>query len=250
MSALPRAIIEAAARGLRLFPVKAGGKLPLIAEWPDKASSDPDVLGACAREYPHCNWGVATGQPSGVFVIDVDGEEGRASMADLDQQGFTLPATLTVTTGRADGGEHRYYRMPQGIDVRNDQSGRIGPHIDVRGTGGFVVCPPSTHASGKQYRFTDPNTAIADSPRWVIERLTVRPAMHGVQTQQAETGTPIGKGNRTNRLVSLAGTLHKRGMTIEAIEAALVAENSVTCDPPLPEAKVRAIAHDVPIRYC
>jgi hypothetical protein len=33
--------------------------------------------------------------------------------------------------------------MPSGIDIRNDQSGKIGPHIDVRGTGGFVVCPPS-----------------------------------------------------------------------------------------------------------
>jgi hypothetical protein len=231
--------------------VKAGGKLALIAEWPDKASSDPDVLGACAGEYPHCNWGVATGQPSGVFVIDVDGEEGRASMADLERQGFTLPATLTVTTGRADGGEHRYYRMPQGIDVRNDQSGRIGPHIDVRGTGGFVVCPPSTHASGKQYRFTDPDTAIAEAPRWVIERLTVRSAASGTRqvVDSEASSTLIGQGNRTNRMVSLAGTLHKRGMTIEAIEAALVAENLATCDPPLPEAKVRAIAHDVPKRY-
>ncbi len=243
MSALPRAIIEAAARGLRVFPVKAGGKLPLIAEWPDRASSDPDVLGACAREYPHCNWGVAIGQPSGVFVIDIDGEEGRASMVDLERQGFTLPATLTVTTGRADGGEHCYYRMPQGIDVRNDQSGRIAPHVDVRGTGGFVVCPPSTHASGKQYRFTDRNAAIADAPVWVIERLTVR------QPKAAVAGDGvIGPGSRTPLLASLAGKMHSQGIPAAGIEAALKGLNA-TFTPPHPPEKVLNIVAGITRRH-
>ena len=31
--------------------------------------------------------------------------------------------------------------------------------------------------------------------------------------------------------------------------SSLVAENAATCDPPLPEDKVRAIAHDIPERY-
>ena len=42
--------------------------------------------------------------------------------------------------------------------------------------------------------------------------------------------------------------MHKRGMTPEAIEAALLKENA-RFDPPLPEGKVRAIAHDIPARY-
>jgi len=136
-------------------------------------------------EYPQCNWGMATGEPSGVFVVDVDGEAGRASLADLERQGLTLPATLTVTTGRADGGTHFYFRMPSGVDVHNDQSGKIGPHIDVRGTGGFVVCPPSVHASGKVYRFVDSSAAIADAPGWLIERLTMRQAMPTTGHRQA-----------------------------------------------------------------
>jgi putative DNA primase/helicase len=43
--------------------------------------------------------------------------------------------------------------------------------------------------------------------------------------------------------------MHKRGITPEAIEAALLAENAAKCNPPLPEAKVRAIARDIPKRY-
>ncbi|MDR3752859.1 MAG: phage/plasmid primase, P4 family [Terracidiphilus sp.] len=247
MSTLPAVIIDAAGRGWRMFPVKTRGKLPLIAEWPARASSDPAVLEAWAQEYPGCNWGVATGQPSAVFVVDVDGEAGRASVAELERQGLTFPATLTVTTGRADGGEHRYFRMPSGVDVHNDQSGRIGSHIDVRGTGGFVVCPPSVHASGKEYRFIDPDTPIADAPAWVIERLTARLPMPTATAQVSQDA--VTKGGRTNRLVSLAGTLHKRGMAVEAIEAALIAENVAKCSPPLPETKVRSIARDIPQRY-
>ena len=246
MSTLPNAIIGAAERGWRLFPVKATGKLPMIAEWPARASSDPAVLEAWAVEHPRCNWGLATGQPSGVFVVDVDGEAGRASVAALEAQGLSLPATLTVTTGRADGGEHRYFRMPTGVDVHNDQSGKIGSHVDVRGTGGFVVCPPSVHATGKQYRFVDPDGAIAAAPGWLVERLTVRLP---IATDAPVSPQGLAKGSRTNTLVSLAGTMHKRGMSQEAIEAALLAENATKCSPPLSEAKVRAIARDIPARY-
>lgn len=247
MSTLPHAVIEAARRGGRLFPVKAHGKLPLIADWPSKASSESAVLEAWAREYPGCNWGMTTGQPSGVFVIDVDGASGRAAVAELGRQGLPFPATLTVTTGRADGGEHRYFRMPSGVDIHNDQSGRIGPHIDVRGTGGFVVCPPSIHPSGAGYRFVDPSAAIADAPEWVIARLTAR-QITPTSTAQAGPQT-VAAGSRTNALVSLAGTMQRRGMSPEAIEAALLAENAAKCSPPLPEAKVRSIARDIPARY-
>jgi hypothetical protein len=58
-----------------------------------------------------------------------------------------------------------------------------------------------------------------------------------------------GKNSSRKTLVSLAGTMNKRGMTLEAIEAALLAENAAKCAPPLPEAKVRKIAADVVKRY-
>jgi hypothetical protein len=244
---LPPEIAASAGRGWRLFPVEARGKLPLLKGWPEAATSDIAQLEAWEAQFPGLNWGLATGTASGLTVIDVDGGEGRASLADLEGQGLTLPATLTVTTGRMDGGEHRYYRLPSGVDIRNDQSGKIGSHIDVRGTGGLVVCPPSIHASGKQYRFIDSSVPVADLPDWVIERLTVRPPMPTATAQASPQA--VGKGSRTNMLVSLAGTMQKRGMSVEAIEAALLAENMAKCSPPLPETKVRSIATDIPKRY-
>jgi putative DNA primase/helicase len=210
-----------------MFPVKSRDKLPLIRGWTDRASNQLAILEAWQREYPSCNWWLATGRPSNVFVLDVDGEEGRASVANLERQGFVLAATRTATAGRADGGEHRYYRMPQGIDVHNDQSGTIGSHIDVRGTHGFVVCPPSTHASGKQYRFIDVDAPIVDAPTWVIERLNSRHAVPGARTRQADAEV-IGRGWRTPLFVSLAGKLRSQGIPAAGIEAALNGLNSTS----------------------
>jgi hypothetical protein len=243
---LPPEIVTAAGRGWHILPVQAFGKLPLVKGWPKEATSDIAQLEAWQHQYPACNWGLATGTASGLVVIDVDGAEGRASLADLERQGFSLPATLTVNTGRTDGGEHRYYRPPSGDEIRNDQSGKIGAHIDVRGTGGFVVCPPSVHASGKQYRFIDPSVPVANLPGWVIVRLTVCSPIPTATAQASPQA--VGKGGRTNRLVSLAGTLRKRGAAPATIEAALLAENA-TFAPPLPEAKVRTIAADIMKRY-
>ena len=42
-----------------------------------------------------------TGAESGIFVLDVDGEEGAASLSQLLAEfGWESPETLTVTTGR------------------------------------------------------------------------------------------------------------------------------------------------------
>src|SRR6202040_4305881 len=50
------------------------------------------------------------------------------------------------------------------------------------------------------------------------------------------------EGQRNNNLTSLAGTMRRRGMSREAIEAALLEENRRRCVQPLLEAEVRRIA--------
>lgn len=55
----------------------------------------------------------------------------------------------------------------------------------------------------------------------------------------------IPAGQRNATLTSLAGTMRRRGMGESAIVAALRAENATRCQPPLPEAEIRRIAHSV-----
>ena len=71
------------------------------------------------------------------------------------------------------------------------------------------------------------------------------------KTTTGGTGIPdvdagkIMEGRRNATLASLGGTMRKRGMTPEAIEAALIAENVARCTPPLDEGEVKAIAGSV-----
>jgi hypothetical protein len=62
-------------------------------------------------QWPDASIGLATGQSSGVVVLDIDGAEGEATLKALEEQYGPLPETLSVTTGR---GRHLYFEVPRG----------------------------------------------------------------------------------------------------------------------------------------
>jgi hypothetical protein len=139
--------------------------------WKD-ATLDPAVIRTWWQRWPDANIGIATGEPSGVFVLDIDGPIGRGSLAELEVRNGPLPPTRTVATGREDGGEHRWFRMPENHDIRNSTS-KVGKKLDVRGTGGYVVAPPSLHASGARYQLVDDRRPV-EAPAWVVELATAK----------------------------------------------------------------------------
>ena len=109
-----QAIERLAQRGWRLLPCAVRGKAALLKRWPTSASFDFAAIQEWAARNPECNWGVATGPYSGVFVLDLDGEAGKASLAELEARHGPLPVTLISLTGRDDGGEHRWFNYPTG----------------------------------------------------------------------------------------------------------------------------------------
>lgn len=143
------------------------GKHPRVPRGLHEATRALYVIDAWWERWPGAGVGVATGEGSGVFVLDVDGAEGAASLAELPR----LPETVEASTGR---GHHIYFRMPQ-ADVRNS-AGRVGEGLDVRGTGGYVIGPPSRHVSGRRYEWRrDPfEHDLADAPQWLVD-LVLKP---------------------------------------------------------------------------
>jgi putative DNA primase/helicase len=125
--------------------------------------------------------------------------------------------------------------------VKNS-TGELGPGLDIKGEGGSIVVAPSLHAGGKRYRWKS-SAPIADAPKWFLRLLreTQRPRANG----RAAIGTAIPQGQRNDTLTSLAGTMRRRGMGVEEIEAALLVTNNKRCDPPLAEDGVRKIASSV-----
>ena len=70
---------------------------------------------------------------------------------------------MTSVTNR---GYHLFFKMPEdGSDIRNS-AGKVAKGIDVRGTGGYVVLPPSPHPEGEAYRWQDGRGPNDDLPSW------------------------------------------------------------------------------------
>jgi Bifunctional DNA primase/polymerase, N-terminal/AAA domain/Primase C terminal 1 (PriCT-1) len=229
-------IVAAASRGWRLHPIRARDKVPLVKNWPNAATTDIAQLEEWTTRFPACNWGVATGPASGVFIMDVDGNPGRASLKAYQQQGFELPDTLTVVTGN---GRHLYFQWAPGASIRNS-AGQLAAGLDIRVDRGCAVIPPSIHSNGRQYSYLDANAPIAEAPAWLIAKLTGSLPVAKVVTLQPARAIPEGKRNST--LTSLAGAMRRKGISPAAIEAAMLAENQQRCNPPLPEDEVRGIA--------
>ncbi|AVT41789.1 DNA primase [Plantactinospora sp. BB1] len=163
-----------AARGWHVFPLRPDDKRPAVRDWESRATTDPDRIERCWTAGPY-GIGIACG-PSRLVVVDLDvpktpgGPNGAEVFGALcEPHGPDAWETYTVQTGR--GGLHLYYRHPDGPELRNT-AGTLGPAIDTRAHGGYVVAAGSTVA-GRPY-LVDGDTDPAPLPGWLADLL--RPA--------------------------------------------------------------------------
>ena len=169
---LVSAAFRLALRGLHVFPLASGTKVPVKGTHGCRsATRDLDVVRAWWQRWPDANVGIATGPASGVWVLDVDVDDlvdGRASLAELEARHGSWPATIQSTT--PSGGCHYYWRWDDSVhEIRNSAS-RVGPGLDVRGEGGSIVLPPSVLADGRGYRWIrNGMRTFADAPAWLVK---------------------------------------------------------------------------------
>jgi hypothetical protein len=148
--------------------------------------------------------GILTGSASGnIFVLDVDvgpGKDGDDSLRALQLAHDDLPETAEVKTGG--GGLHLYFRAPPGVAVVRNSASKLGPGLDIRGEGGFVVAPPSVHASGQPYVWSWTNTlaeGIADAPAWLLDLVRAEPVIGATPRDRVASSpppaSPVGAGS-------------------------------------------------------
>lgn len=128
-------------------------------------------------------YGIKTGaRPRGsdLVVVDLDGEQAVDAWNELG----AAEETYTVSTGR---GLHLYFKHP-GFFVGNSKSA-LGPKIDIRGDGGFVVGPGSPHILGNEYSIAQ-DIAPAPLPAWLLEWLRKRPVKAEVQPHPEDVTGP------------------------------------------------------------
>jgi Bifunctional DNA primase/polymerase, N-terminal len=141
------------------------GKHPRIGGGFTNAATTAGEIEQWWRRWPNANIGIRTGAASGIVVIDIDTRHGgMRSLTELMRRHDPLPAdTPRVRTGS--GGWHLFFRHP-GSPVPNS-AGRLGPGVDVRGDGGYVIAPPSRHVSGRAYRWEIGPDRLGDLPGWL-----------------------------------------------------------------------------------
>jgi len=187
--------IAYARAGLEVLPLVPGGKLPhrLAQHAKDSASSDVEQVRDWWAQAPTANIGLRPG--SGIVVVDVDPRDGGASnLAALVRKHGHLSPTWTAWTGG--GGLHAWYRAP------GPYRGRLAHGVDLKSRSGYVVAPPSLHASGRRYAWAN-ELPIALAPRWLAE-LAVQPAR--TLPSPVQTGMSSGAANDgLVRLVAEAG---------------------------------------------
>lgn len=170
--------LEYAARGWYVFPLHSiengactcgkancsdAGKHPRTSRGVRDATIDPKKIAEWwGTNAPPSNIGIATGEDSNITVIDVDVGEGKYGAETWAQATKEKgePDTLIAQTGG--GGMHVFFQYNSALKTATNV---LGPDVDCRNDGGYIIAPPSLHRSGATYEWlNDPRKRIAALP--------------------------------------------------------------------------------------
>lgn len=185
------------------------------------------------KRWPNANIGIATG--GSLTVIDVDGEEGRKSIASLIP-GDWEKCTLTSASGN--DGLHLYFKntgepLPNAV--------KFASGLDIRDSGGYVVAPPSLHRNGSRYSWKSKNTMVIlpESIRKNVREARKPP----VGEEDWEKSLHVSE--RETHLTRLAGKMISQKIPPDEVESLLYAWNLRHCHPPHDERMIKKIVASI-----
>lgn len=225
------------------------GKHPRTQNGVKCGSKDSCVILKWWQKWPDANIGIATGEASGFYALDVDPRHcGESSLSELEGKYGKLPATVEAITGS--NGRHILFEYPKAMRISNKVG--IRPGLDIRGEGGYIVVAPSVHMSGKLYAWEQSSrpgeVAIADAPEWLLNIFKTNEPKSISQTtnkwhELVREG--VGEGQRNATIASFAGHLMRNFVNPYVVLELLVAWNATKCIPPLTTAEILAIVESI-----
>lgn len=174
-------------------------------------------------KWPDANIGIATGEVSGITVLDVDIKDrvdGREVIKRLEDFYGLLPIAPFQTSGS--GGWHYFFQyeplVKTGVEVL--------PGIDIRNKGSYIIAAPSLHETRVNYRW-DKSRHIANimpqrMPKWLLDILSKNVSQTSSKTDMNNDKwgrliKGINEGGRNDAATSLAGHLFYKKVDLSII---------------------------------
>jgi len=247
------AALSYAKRGWYVFPCVPGEKKPLTAHGFKDATRDPTAIKGWWAATPLANIGIDCGR-SKLAVVDLDvkaGNDGPSEWANLKAQ-HQIDDSQALEQQTPSGGIHLVWHSPNGA-IKNSAS-RLGPGIDTRGEGGYILVAPSRTAQGSytwEVSSHPDDHREAPIPAAIVDLLRMPTSDPWESAANPENGNgrtippEIDDGTRNVTLTSLAGSMRRRGADAEEILAALRIANRKRGNPPLEDHELVEIAESM-----
>jgi Bifunctional DNA primase/polymerase, N-terminal/Primase C terminal 1 (PriCT-1) len=243
---LLRSAVALAARNMCVFPCAPRAKIPATTHGVLDATVDRQVIERWWHDNPDYNVAVATGMPSGLFILDVDGIDAEVELRRFEAKHAGLPSTVEVITAR---GRHLWFKMPD-TELRNSV-GKLAPGLDIRAAGGYALAPPSIHPCGRRYAWSvDCANAIAEAPAWLLARIAPSDGGSGSGTTPPSewrelVTNGVTEGARNDSIARLTGHLLRRYVDPWIALELIRTWNAARCRPPLTDAEIEQVVSSI-----
>ena len=229
--------------GWRVFPANPKNKKPLISGWQDKASNDPDEIKRLFARWPKPMVAIPTGQINGITVVDIDVREDKDGFRTIEQLGLQrlsiYPAVRTPS-----GGVHLY--ISTGKDHYQNSASDLGPGIDIRSHGGYVIGAGSVSVDGSYEWICDfekvrNNTyPMIHELRALLSKTKPRRYSRSASPVEKDLLSPVTQGSRNTELARRCGFLLKK-YPPETVLNMMLHINKTCFNPQLDEREVQSV---------
>lgn len=187
--------IEYGKHGWAVFPLLPRSKAPACPNGFHDAVKDEFAIRTLWGTRTNLNLGIATGDISGFWVLDIDPDKGgKETLDELENKYGSLPETLTSKTGG--GGRHYLFKTDKYQKI-SCNIGKLGKGIDIRGNGGYIAAPPSIHPTGTNYQWEEKE--ITEAPSWLLRLI----AALKVEKPKVETNGEVIGDWTTDDIISM-----------------------------------------------
>ena len=183
--------LKYAEKGFHIHPLRPFQKKPATKNGCNDATTDQEQIKKWWTQNPNYNIGIATGDKSGFFSLDIDDKkipntdkayQGRQTLRSLEEVNGELPSTAQFLTPSTSS--QMLYKMPPGVDIRSSKIGKAEDGLEIKATGGYIVAPPSYVKPYDAYIYEGPyewftdqsidEIGFTDAPQWLIDRIKAK----------------------------------------------------------------------------